>query len=93
MIIELTQFVRPNGHKRPTSCEIDDDLASKVKAIRDAGLRLTAEVIGPNVSFCIEDDEEDLAIEIAANGPGENGTKVTLERLIRNFQVAAGRPE
>jgi hypothetical protein len=88
MQVELTQFVRPNGHQRPTSCEIDDALAPKVKAIRDAGLRFTAEVTGPNVVFCIENDEEDLAIEIATNGPGENGTRAKLEKLIHGFEAA-----
>jgi len=88
MHVELTQFIRPHGKRRPTSCEVDDSLGLKVKAIRDAGLRFTAECIGPNVSFCIENDEEDLAIEIAVNGPGENGTRAKLEKLIRDFKLA-----
>lgn len=84
MTLEMTQFIRPNGRKQPTSCEISDDLAGKVKEIHDAGLRFTAEVVGTNVSFCIESDEEDLAIEIVSNGPG---VRETVENMIRKFKV------
>ena len=82
MELSVTQFVRPDGHKKPISCTIADDLAGKVQAMEDAGLRVTAEVIGPNVSFCIENFEEDLACEIVPNGPG---ILQAVEKMIREF--------
>lgn len=79
----------------PVSCEVTDDLAPKVKAIMDAGLRFTCEAINDNVAICIENDEEDLAIDIAMNRPGDESTgpKATLEKLIRNFKVPVAAEE
>jgi len=68
--------------------EVDDALREQVEAIEVAGLQFTAEVIpGGVVSLCIENGEDDLAIELAENGPGENSPTVALERLIRGFVV------
>jgi hypothetical protein len=87
MQVNLTQFIRPNGRQRQTFAEVSDDLRARVEAIRAAGLRFTAEDLGNGkVSLCIENDEEDLAIEIADNGPGENSPTVALERLIRSYR-------
>ena len=82
MDLNVTQFVRPDGHKRPVSCTIADEFADKVRAMEDAGLRFTAEVIGPNVAFCIENFEEDLVCEIVPNGPG---IIQAVEKMIREF--------
>jgi len=84
MELWMTQFLRPDGRQQPTSCVIADDLAEKVKVISDAGLRFTAEVIGPNVSFCIENGEEDLAMEIVANGLG---VREAVEKMIHEFKL------
>jgi hypothetical protein len=87
MEVKLTQFIRPNGRQEEITAEVDDALRPQVEAIIKAGLRFTAEVIpGGNVSLCIENDEEDLAIEIARNSPGENTPRAALERLISRFK-------
>ena len=90
MRVELIQFIRPNGRREQIWCDgIDDSLADKVKQITDAGLRFTAEAINGTVSLCIENDEEDLAIEMAMNRPDDEqtGPKATLEKMIRAFKI------
>jgi len=82
MELNVTQFIRPDGEQRPISCTVSDELSGKIRAMEDAGLRVTAEVIGPNVSFCIENFEEDLVCEIVPNGPG---IVQALEKIVREF--------
>jgi len=91
MEVKVTQFIRPNGRQEEITAEVDDALQPKVEAIIKAGLRFTAEVLpGGKVSLCIENSEEDLAIEIADNGPGDNDPTAALKRLISKFTVPKG---
>lgn len=83
--VPVTQYVRPNGKQVQVICEVDGSLAQKVKAIQDAGLRFTAEKIDEeHVALCIENDEEDLAIEISPNRPG---IVKEIEKLISGFDL------
>ena len=89
MILILTQFLRPHGDKRDLQVEIDDALRDKVRQIERRGLRFTAEVLpAGEVSFCIEDEQSDLAIELAPNGPGsEWRQREILEDMITRFEI------
>lgn len=85
--VPITQFVRPNGRRRAVTCEVDGELEPKVKAILAKGYRFTAEELsGMGVSLCIEDNDSDVAVEIAENGPGPRSPQVMLEKLIREFK-------
>lgn len=83
--VPITQFVRPHGKRIDVIAEVDGSLSGKVAAILKAGLRFTAEAIDENhVALCIENNEEDLAIEIAPNAPG---IILELEKLIKDFSL------
>jgi len=55
MKVQVIEFVRPNGKQVSRTCFADDAFENKVKAIQDAGLRLTLENLGNGVSsLCLE---------------------------------------
>lgn len=87
MRIHVVQYVRPHGIQRDQIVDkMPDDLKPLLKIIESQRWRLAAEVLTTGeVSFTVEDsrNEEDVDIEIAENGPGSNGTKAALEKLIR----------
>ncbi|HXJ14101.1 MAG TPA: hypothetical protein VNH19_17635 [Candidatus Limnocylindrales bacterium] len=88
--VPVTQYVRLNGKRVEVIAEVDGSLSTKVSAILAAGLRFTAEKMDEDhVALCIENDEEDLAIEIAPNKPG---IVQEFEKLIRDFKLARPRP-
>jgi len=89
MILLLTQFLRPHGDKLDLQVEIADSLRDKVRQIERRGLRFTAEVIPTGeVSFCIEDEQSDIACELAPNGPGsEWRQREILEDMITRFEI------
>lgn len=72
MKVEFTQYLRPDGRKKLIHVELPINYAPFVNAIRNAGLRLTAEVLTTNeVSLAIQDDERgDFRSEVVPNGPG-----------------------
>lgn len=88
MTIELVQYMRPDGRQKEIWVDdMPNDLAPLVRAIRESGCRLAAEVLTTDhVSFTIEcpEVEDDFDIEICSNGPK---TKETLEAMIRRFSV------
>ena len=56
--IPITQFLRPNGEKRPLVCDVSDDVASLYEqVIAPLGVRITAECLQHSsfVSLCLED--------------------------------------
>lgn len=89
MEIPVTQYLMPDGRKRETSIDgMPDSLAPILREIAKAGLHLEAEVLSTGmVSFTLayHKQDTDYDIEICANGPGENGTKASLIRLIKRF--------
>lgn len=95
MRIDVVQYIRPDGHEREIWIDdMPDDLGPIVEAIKADGCRITAEELsGMGVSLNIErvKDLEDRFIKIARNGPGENGTRATLEKLLRSFKPGRRR--
>ena len=71
MIVEVTQYMRPNGRKQIMRIEIQDSFGAPYSAIRMRGWRLAAEVLAHTgeVSITVEDGEQDFACEIVPNGP------------------------
>lgn len=74
-LIEATQYVRPNGMKRPIRMFAPDDVFDAYDALTKRGLHLGAELLPTGVvSFTLEDraKEEDLGIELIPNDPNGN---------------------
>jgi hypothetical protein len=79
MSIPFTQFIRPNGDKRPIMIDMDADVEAKAKELIGAGCRFEAEAIplGNLVQFeCVDyarltedDDPLILSSELCKNDP------------------------
>jgi len=84
MIVPVTRFKRPNGEQIDDSTTIADDCDSHYRDVRNAGCRLTAEVLQTgHVSCCIEHpDFGDFAISVTANGPE---VQRGIEKMLREF--------
>ena len=67
--IKLTQYIRPNGRKVPTTTDVEDVFADMAE-----GMLLSCEVLGTGQVALYakypQDKEEEEAMEIASNGPG-----------------------
>lgn len=88
MIVEVIQFLRPYGRQVKQEAEVPDELIDKYTQMREAGCRLTAEVLpGGLVSLCIESRElgEDLYLLLANNGPGANSPANVVAKLLEQF--------
>lgn len=86
-MIQFTQFLRPDGDKRSTLVSRGKDVEEKARRLKEAGLKLEAEILPTGVvSFTVFDPgtEEDIAIELSPNGP-EVGDAVDrlIERAIK----------
>jgi hypothetical protein len=72
-MIPFTQYVRPDGRKRPVTINRPAEIEAKARALLLMGLRLEAEELTTGqVSFTVYDPvkEEDIVQEIVSNGPG-----------------------
>lgn len=84
--IPFTQYVMPNGRKRPVSIEVARDVAEKADQLIESGLAFECEVLATgHVSLTITDPVEgdDLAIEVLQNGPG---IREAVEKMVREFE-------
>jgi hypothetical protein len=85
--IPFTQFMRPNGRQVDVSIDRPADIAAKAQSIIDRGFRFECEHLTTNeVSLTIAGKDDDLDIEICANGPGLVGPAV--DRLIERAHAA-----
>lgn len=89
MIVEFTQFLRPDGRKRTIHFELaDKSLDESVNRLLKEGFRFEIEVLQTGeVSMEIlredEDDEVDsIAMEVIKNKPG--GIVPFIEKMIRD---------
>ncbi len=84
VVAKLTQFLLPDGRKKPVECDVPDDLAPQLDAMKNAGAELEAEVLrGGTVSLTVVHEEHgDFDGEVTPNGPD---VPKALERLIRRF--------
>ena len=89
--VEVTQYMRPDGHAVLMHTDIRDSFEAPYRAIRMRGWRLAAEhLIDGAVSLAVEDDEQDFACEIVANGPE---VQPAIERLIAAAICVPPEPE
>ena len=79
MLVNVTQYLRPNGERRLEQAEISDCFQALYEDMQDYGYRLAAEILTTgHISLTIENNEEDVDIEIVANGPDVLKTIETL---------------
>lgn len=70
MIVKVTQYMRPDGRKRPMTMKLDASLLPLYEEMLAAGFRFSVEVLGNGVvSVCIENDEYDADCALSPNGP------------------------
>jgi len=69
VLIEITQYMRPNGTGVVHCLEVDDALKAKYESILSCGCELTCEqLMTEQVSQTISNDYGDFAIEVTAAG-------------------------
>ena len=87
MSIPFTQYLRPDGRKRTISIEMPKEVEDTAYRFIEAGGWYEAEVLGGGTvsltaCFVVGDDgPQDVAIELADNGPG---IKDSVTKLIRS---------
>ena len=85
--VRFIQYLRPDG--RQVEMFIQDmapGIVAKAEEIWAAGYRLEAEVLMSGlVSLTISDGEEDVAVELIANGPE---VPKAVDRMISEFNIA-----
>jgi hypothetical protein len=91
--VEIIQYLRPNGKRRRMTCPAPNYILAKV-----AGMIIEAEEIRTGeIAIWVRgknEPEENQILEVAINGPGENGTTEVLFRLIeRKFGQLIGDKE
>jgi len=68
--VDVVQYMLPNGRKEGRQVEIRDSFEAPYNAITMRGWRVAAECLTTGeVSITVEDDEQDFATELVANGP------------------------
>ena len=91
--IPFTQYLRPDGRKRPVIFTVAGDTAVKADKVLRRGWRFEAEVlVTGEVSLTVEDDEDDeypcQAIQIVPNGPE---VPKAVERLVNDAAEQAAK--
>lgn len=86
MIVEVTEFVRPNGEPRKHLVAVADDCAVGYEALRRKGCQLTAEYLMTGaVSQTVEHHEGDFLIEVTFE---HKDNIPALEKMLREFDGA-----
>ena len=86
MIVQVTQFIRPNGRQEPYTTEVSDECAVGYETMQRNKCRLTAEIIfGDMVSLCIEHEFGDYRMRLMPNGPQ---VQAELTDMLKSFDEA-----
>lgn len=88
--IPFTQYLLPDGRKRPVEIEVADDVGEIARGLINQGLLFECEVLTTgHVSLTITDPEDgDLDIRVRDNGPG---IREAVEEMVRGFDLEAAR--
>ncbi len=90
LVVEVTEFIPPNGKTRDLSVPVPDDLTEKYTAMRSLGLRLTVERLMTGLtSLCIENPEYgDFKTKLFPNRDPEGPDNIDpLIDIIREFDT------
>ena len=90
MPIPFTQYLRPDGRKRPVSIEMSEEIESEAQAfIEDGGWFEVEELMTGHASLTacrvVDDEPQDIAIRVVPNGPGIDTAVEELVREARAF--------
>lgn len=80
--INVTQYLRPDGRRRQTGCEVDDETAQLAQGMVLSAEELTTGQIALYARL-VGETEENESLELATNGPGDNSPPNVMARLIR----------
>ena len=85
--VRFIQYLRPDGRQVEMFIQgMSPGIVAKAEEIWAAGYRLEAEVLMSGlVSLTISDGEEDVAVELIANGPE---VPKAVDRMISEFNIA-----
>ena len=88
--VELTQYLRPNGHRTTVRCEVPDEIAALAE---DMALSCEVLMSGQVVIYARFNDEEDEAedMEFAANSPDAPREQHPDQRLIALIERVSKR--
>lgn len=85
-MILFSEYLRPDGRKRPIMFPCDEKLYDRASDLIDKGLSFTCEVLSTGeAAFYVGTNDGDVATEISDNGPA---VKQAVERLISNAEKA-----
>lgn len=88
LTIPFTQYVRPDGRKRPVDAPADRETYDLAQQVIAAGMRFECEVLTTGqVSLTVAHRDEDVAIELSPNGPEIDEA---LQRLVRKAHALIG---
>ena len=69
--IPFTQYLLPDGRRRPIGFGVEGETEAKARAVLDHGWVFEAEILTTGeISLTVSDGEDDRAIVVVANGPG-----------------------
>ncbi len=89
MIVEVTQFMRPDGRQVKHELEVSDECKEKYEELLSCNTRLTAEqLMSGAVSQTIECTDGDLDFALT-KGPDLEENKKELEKMILRFDKIA----
>lgn len=77
MLIQMTQYLRPNGQQRILSLEIPDEYKKQYELIRECGCHLTCEQLSDERAVCY-----------ITNMHGDFSIKITLPHAIQEAHEA-----
>lgn len=71
MVIDVAQFLRPNGQVRQVTVDLPGVIDEQYAKLRNCNVRITAEVLtADEVSLCLEHPEcGDFDSRVVSNGP------------------------
>ena len=69
-VIEMTQFLRPQGRQRKVTMPAPKDMEDDYKQMLEDGFHLEGEMLSTGeVSITVSDDDADYDISVIPNGP------------------------
>jgi hypothetical protein len=91
MSIPFTQYLRPNGRRRPMTIDRPQPIEDLASAVDIAGGKFTCEELSTGeVSVACEYGDQDIACEVCPNGPE---VEAAVDRMIKTaYKRITGRP-
>ena len=83
--IPFTQFLRPNGRRKPVTLDVSDEAAARFYEAEKLGCRMTVEELTTGeASLCVEHEDGDVDCVVVPNGPG---VREAVEAMLLRFSL------